>query len=155
MTTQKSTRAPEPARRRAGPSPLSAQRPALSADRRAGGLLVIRLLEEIRDTAFEDLLIEDDTVEDCYRSRGKPQLDLVAAYLLRLRTPEMAAGFTALLTHILAMHEHSGAPALEMLGLLATMPPAQAHLERRRKLARDQVAAAKKHLRSLDTESQS
>ena len=116
----------------------------LTAARRAGGLLLIRMLEEIRDTPFENLTIEDD-----FRTRDTPQQDIVDAYLRRLRTPEMSAGFTMLLTHVLAMHEHCGDPEPNYLKLLATTHPSQVGIVRERLRARAQVRAARKHLRSL------
>jgi hypothetical protein len=102
------------------------------------------MLEKIRDTPFENLIIEDE-----HRTPGTPQQDVVAAYLLRLRTPEMSAGFTALLTHVLAMHEHCGDPEPNYLKLLATTHPSQVGIERERLRARAEVRAAREHLRSL------
>jgi hypothetical protein len=96
-----------------------------SAQRRRGGLLAVRMLEEIEKTGIDRCHLLDE-----HRARGTPQRDVAAKYLRKLTDPEVAAGFSAILTYALASAaDGNGIPVLPWLELLATRSPEEARVE--------------------------
>ena len=101
-------------------------------ERRAGGLLAVSMLDEIRKASFDDLVIKGQ-----FRPKGRAQQDVVGKYLRQITSPEMSEGFSALLTEVLGLYEHCGDPDPRYLEVVATFPPDQidAEWERRQRLA--------------------
>lgn len=114
----------------------------------SGARLAVEMLRHFQNG--NDIL-ENCTIEGDYRPEGKPQHDIVGAFLKNLSNAEEVAGFTSMLTHWIAMSERCGTPDLDYMRLLATMPWEKAQREWQRQLAMAKAKAAQKRVRELGT----